>query len=122
MSSKLYKMCSEFREKEKDKNTFYMKIFFIELSNGSSIMNTLCKICKCKPTAIKISFIESYHENPTSLISNIIILTVNTIKFLDINEYYDTDENDRSQIVIKKDLMNALVKADKLQYTSYTSL
>jgi len=56
------------------------------------------------------------------LISNIIILTVNTIKFLDINEYYDTDENDRSQIVIKKDLMNALVKADKLQYTSYTSL
>lgn len=129
MSSKLYKMCSELREKEKDKNTFYMKTFFIELSNGSSIMNILCDMCKCEPTAIKISFIESYHENPTSLISNIVMLTVNTIKFLDISkhvetdengylidEYYDTDENDRSQIVIKKDLMDALVKADKLQY------
>jgi hypothetical protein len=116
-------MCSELREKEKDKNTFYMKTFFIELSNGLYIMNTLCEICKCKPTAIKISFIESYHENPTSLISNIVMLTVNTIKFLDISEHVETDENgdlidenDRSQIVIKKDLMNALVKADKLQY------
>ena len=129
-------MCSELREKEKDKNTFYMKTFFIELSNGSSIMNTLCEICKCEPTAIKISFIESYHENPTSLISNIVMLTVNTIKFLDISEhvetdengnlmdeyYDDTDENDRSQIVIKRDLMNALVKADKLQYLNICNI